>query len=268
MTPDATAGATSAPATQSTPEVSLELQVRLKTEDGQLLLLLPPETNSEPATASASTWTELWQQLKVRLNGGERFWQPNAEVQLMGNDRLLDIRQLQEIASALEEVELQLKRVHTNRRQTAVAAATAGYCVEQQPPVSSLNKATAEKPQSLAEPLYLQMTVRSGVEIRHPGTVVLLGDVNPGGSVIAGGDILVWGRLRGVVHAGAAGNTKSVIMTLQMEPMVIRIAKYVARGPETSPAQFFPEVAYVTPQGIRIGRASDFDKSQLVGGNE
>ena len=86
------------PAPQSTPEVSLELQVRLKTEDGQLLLLLPPETNSEPATASASTWTELWQQLKVRLNAGERFWQPNAEVQLMGSDRLLDIRQLQEIA--------------------------------------------------------------------------------------------------------------------------------------------------------------------------
>lgn len=267
MTPDASAAAAAA-APQSTPEVSLELQVRLKTEDGQLLLLLPPETNSEPATASASTWTELWQQLKVRLNAGERFWQPNAEVQLMGNDRLLDIRQLQSIADALSEVELQLKRVHTNRRQTAVAAATAGYCVEQQPPVSSLNKAAAEKPQSLAEPLYLQMTVRSGVEIRHPGTVVLLGDVNPGGSVIAGGDILVWGRLRGVVHAGAGGNTKSVIMTLQMEPMVIRIAKYVARGPETSPAQFFPEVAYVTPQGIRIGRASDFDKSQLVGGNE
>ncbi len=266
MTPDASAGAAAA-APQSTPEVSLELQVRLKTEDGQLLLLLPPETNNEAATGAASTWTELCQQLKVRLNAGERFWQENAEVQLMGSDRLLDIRQLQEIADALSEVELQLKRVHTSRRQTAVAAATAGYCVEQQPPVSSLNKSTAQKPQSLAEPLYLQMTVRSGVEIRHPGTIVLLGDVNPGGSVIAGGDILVWGRLRGVVHAGAGGNTNSVIMALQMEPMVIRIAKYVARGPETSPAQFFPEVAYVTPQGIRIGRASDFDKSQLIGGD-
>jgi septum site-determining protein MinC len=266
MTPDASTAA-AAPAPQSTPEISLELQVRLKTEDGQLLLLLPPETNTELVTGAASTWTELWQQLKVRLNAGERFWQPNAEVQLMGSDRLLDIRQLQEIANALLEVDLQLKRVHTSRRQTAVAAATAGYCVEQQPPVSSLNKASADKPQSLAEPLYLQMTVRSGVEIRHPGTIVLLGDVNPGGSVVAGGDILVWGRLRGVVHAGAGGNTNSVIMTLQMEPMVIRIAKYVARGPEASPAQFFPEVAYVTPQGIRIGRASDFDKSQLMGGN-
>jgi septum site-determining protein MinC len=265
MTPDAsTAAAAATP--QSTPEVSLDLQVRLKTEDGQLLLLLPPETNNEPGTGTASTWTELCQQLKVRLNAGERFWQPNAEVQLMGSDRLLDIRQLQEIADALLEAELQLKRVHTSRRQTAVAAATAGYSVEQQPPVSTLSK-SADKPQSLAEPLYLQMTVRSGVEIRHPGTIVLLGDVNPGGSVVAGGDILVWGRLRGVVHAGAGGNTNSVIMTLQMEPMVIRIAKYVARGPEASPAQFFPEVAYVTPQGIRIGRASDFDKSQLMGGN-
>ncbi|MEG3863814.1 septum site-determining protein MinC [Microcoleus sp. herbarium12] len=264
MTPDASTAAAATP--QSTPEVSLNLQVRLKTEDGQLLLLLPPETNNEAGTGTASTWAELCQQLKVRLNAGERFWQPNAEVQLMGSDRLLDIRQLQEIADALSEAELQLKRVQTSRRQTAVAAATAGYSVEQQPPVSGLSK-SAEKPQSLAEPLYLQMTVRSGVEIRHPGTIVLLGDVNPGGSVVAGGDILVWGRLRGVVHAGAGGNTNSVIMTLQMEPMVIRIAKYVARGPEASPAQFFPEVAYVTPQGIRIGRASDFDKSQLMGGN-
>ena len=265
MTPDASSRAAAAPAPQETPEVSLELQVRLKTEDGQLLLLLPSETNiGESATAAASTWTELWQQLKVRLNAGERFWQANAEVQLMASDRLLDIRQLQEIAEALSEVELLLKRVHTSRRQTAVAAATVGYCVEQQPPVSSLSKASTEKPQSLAEPLYLQMTVRSGQEIRHPGTVVVFGDVNPGGSVIAGGDILVWGRLRGIVHAGAGGNTKSLIMTLQMEPMVIRIAKYVARGPETSPAQFYPEVAYVTSQGIRIARASDFDKSQLT----
>jgi len=256
------------PRAATAPEVSLDMQVRLKTEDGQLLLLLPSETNTgESAAASSSSWTELWQQLKVRLNAGERFWQANAEVQLMANDRLLDIRQLQEIADALAEVEIQLKRVHTSRRQTAVAAATAGYCVEQQPPVPTLSKAPAAKPQSLAEPLYLQMTVRSGVEIRHPGTVVVFGDVNPGGSVIAGGDILVWGRLRGTVHAGAGGNTKSAIVALQMEPMLIRIAKYVARGPETPPAQFYPEVAYVTPQGIRIGRASDFDKSQLIGGN-
>lgn len=265
MTPDASLSATVSTALPATPEVSPNLQARFKTEEGRLLLLLPPETSTEAANSTASTWTEIWQQLKHRLNAGERFWQPNTEVHLMAADRLLDSRQLQAIAQALAEVELHLNRVHTTRRQTAVAAATAGYSVEQQPSSSLLTPPAPEGAKALADPLYLQMTVRSGVEIRHPGTVIILGDLNPGGSVVAEGDILVWGRLRGTVHAGSGGHTKSVIMTLQMEPTLIRIANYVARGPETPPAQFYPEVAYVTPQGIRISRSSEFAKVQVSG---
>lgn len=265
MTPDASSPATTVPPSPPVPDHALNLQVRLKSETDRLLLLLPPEHGSNDR-AHPATWTELWQQLKIRLSAGERFWQSNTEVHLMAGDRLLDLRQLQSIAEALSDVELQLKRVHTSRRQTAVAAATAGYSVEQQS-VAPLSQPAPEKNTSLAEPLYVQMTVRSGVEIRHPGTVVILGDVNPGGSVVAFGDILVWGRLRGTVHAGAAGNAKSLIVTLQMEPMLIRIANHVARGPETPPAQFYPEVAYVTPSGIRISRVADFDKSQLIAGN-
>jgi septum site-determining protein MinC len=136
---------------------------------------------------------------------------------LVAKDRLLDARQLQAIADALSEDQLKLKRVYTSRRQTAVAAATAGYSVEQSPPVSSLNEKPSGPAPLLTEPLYLQTTVRSGMEIRHPGTVVILGEVNPGGSVIAAGDILVWGRLRGIAHAGAEGNSQCLIMALQME---------------------------------------------------
>ena len=132
--------------------------------------------------------------------------------------------------------------------------------MEQKSAKSTLSPTSTEKVQPLAEPLYLQMTVRSGVEIRHPGTIIILGDLNPGGSVIADGDILVWGRLRGVVHAGAKGNSRSVIMTLQMEPTLIRIANQVARGPEKVPVQFYPEVAYILDQGIRISRTKDFAK--------
>ncbi|PLZ37043.1 septation ring formation regulator EzrA, partial [Fischerella thermalis WC542] len=97
----------------------------------------------------------------------------------------------------------------------------------------------------------------------HPGSVIILGDVNPGGIVVADGDILVWGRLRGVAHAGARGNRECLIMALQMEPTQLRIADAVARAPEKLPMQFYPEVAYVTHQGIRIGRASDFSKTQF-----
>jgi septum site-determining protein MinC len=233
-------------------------QVRLKGEDGRLLLLLPPDSDAP----SAITWNEIWLQLKSRLNAGERFWQPNSPVQLMARDRLLDTRQLQDISEALAEVQLQLKRVYTSRRQTAVAAATVGLSVEQQSAVAHFNQ-TEEKGQVLAEPLYIQTTVRSGVEIQHPGTVVVLGDVNPGSSIVADGDVLVWGALRGVVQAGASGNRRCMIMALRLDPTQIRIADVVARAPENPHSQYYPEVAYVASNSIRIVKASDFSKERL-----
>jgi septum site-determining protein MinC len=246
-------------------EIDPNQQVRVKSEEGRVVVIFPPETgNGEGSTFTGSTWTELWQQFKIRLTSGDRFWEPETEVELIVGDRLLDNRQLQLIEEALTEVQLQLKRVTTNRRQTAVAAATAGYSVIQNN-LTRLNPTAPVPGKALSEPLYLEMTVRSGVEIRHRGSIVLVGDLNPGGSIVADGDILVWGRLRGFVHAGSGGNVGRVIMALQMEPTLIRIGEYVARSPEGSPTPFCPEVAYVTSQGIRISPASDFDKSLLIG---
>ena len=162
---------------------------------------------------------------------------------MVAHDRLLDSRQLQDIADTLSEMSLLLKSVGTSRRQTAIAAAGAGYSVEQLQPKKAFNfeSKTAALPPS--EPLYLETTVRSGVEIRHRGSVIILGDVNPGGIVVADGDILIWGRLRGVAHAGAQGNSECTIMALQMEPTQLRIADALARAPEKSPTQLDAEVA-------------------------
>jgi septum site-determining protein MinC len=237
-------------------EVDPNLQVRLKSQGGKLLLILPPE----PSVDTPYPWAELWEQLKHRLSAGERFWQPETPVHLLTRDRLLDARQLQEIAEALADTELQLKRVYTSRRQTAVAAATAGYSVEQHSPVTHLNQAPPVPGAPLEEPLYLQSTIRSGVEIRHGGTVILLGDINPGGSIIADGDILVWGRLKGLAHAGYKGNSQCRIMALRMEPTQLRIADKLARPPETPPVEYLPEVAYIGDGGIRIAPAQDFSR--------
>ncbi|NEP09576.1 MAG: septum site-determining protein MinC [Symploca sp. SIO1A3] len=240
--------------------VDCHIQIRLKREGEQLLLILPKSAEMP----DEATWLDLWQQLKHRLNSGERFWQENTIVHLMANDQLLDAQKLQAIADALSEIQLKLHRVFTSRRQTAVAAATAGYSVEQQTIINSLHKNPVESTELLAEPLYLQTTVRSGVEIRHPGTIVILGDLNPGGTVIAAEDIFIWGRLRGIAHAGASGNRTCRIMALQMEPTQLRIADAVARAPETPPSQFYPEVAYITSNGIRIARALDFSKTNFL----
>jgi septum site-determining protein MinC len=243
-----------------------EQQVRFKTEGGKLLVMLPPEGDGlEENPAAIFNWEEVWQQLKQRLDGGERFWQPGTTVHLIARDRLLDARQLQAIGDALTDSQLHLKRVYTSRRQTAVAAAAAGYSVEQQSSIAHLNQPAQEAGQTLAEPLYLETTLRSGADIQHNGTVIILGDVNPGSAITAEGDIIVWGRLHGVAHAGSKGNTRCLIMALKMEPTQLRIADFVARAPETPPTQYYPEVAYVTPEGaIHIASAATFARSQTM----
>jgi septum site-determining protein MinC len=235
-------------------------QICLKNEDDRLLLILPAqaEVNSE------LPWSETWQELKHLLQAKEQSWQEGTSISLIAHDRLLDARQLQTIAETLSDVKLCLTTVSTNRRQTAVAAATSGYSVKQQTLNESLGEESVKpQPVTLAEPLYLQTTVRSGVEIRHPGTIVIFGDLNPGGKAIAAGDIFVWGRLRGVAHAGAQGNRQCRIAAVQMEFTQLRIADAVARSPQKRPKRFDPEVAFVTTEGICLAKTLKFSKNYV-----
>ncbi len=72
--------------------------------------------------------------------------------------------------------------------------------------------------------LLVPRTLRSGRLIRSEGHVVVLGDVNPGAEIVAAGDVIVWGVLRGMVHAGAMGNVRSTVCALEMAPTQLRIA--------------------------------------------
>ncbi|MFM7471049.1 MAG: septum site-determining protein MinC [Nodosilinea sp.] len=241
------------------PESLVAEQVHLKNEDGQLVLVLPSSQQASPAE-----WGELLQQVRQRLEASERLWQAHTPLRLQAGDRLLDIRQLQSLVDTLGEAQLILSRVVTSRRQTAIAAITLGCSVDQLVDMEHLNQSTPTPGQPLAAPLYLQTTVRSGVDIRHPGTIMILGDTNPGSSLVADGDIVVWGRLRGLAHAGASGNRQCRIMALQMQPTQLRIADLVARPPDSATTQYGPEVAYIGDnQGIRIALAEDFMRHQL-----
>jgi septum site-determining protein MinC len=96
--------------------------------------------------------------------------------------------------------------------------------------------------------LFLTKTLRSGTRIEFPGHVVVVGDVNPGAEVVAGGNVVVWGRVRGMVHAGAKGNTSAYICALDLSPTQLRIAEEVSAAfkPQKEPR---PEVASLNKDG-------------------
>jgi len=81
-------------------------------------------------------------------------------------------------------------------------------------------------------PLWMGKTVRSGTRIDHMGNVIVIGDINPGAEVIATGNIVVWGRIKGFVHAGKSGDTTAFICALELKPTQLRIADLVAVSPE------------------------------------
>ncbi len=104
--------------------------------------------------------------------------------------------------------------------------------------------------------LLIRRTLRSGQHVRYHGNVVVLGDVNPGAEITAGGDIVVMGWMRGLAHAGAEGNEQAMVSAFRLSPTQLRIAHYIARAPDAADAVWpeVPEFAEVREGQLVIDR--------------
>ena len=99
--------------------------------------------------------------------------------------------------------------------------------------------------------LYHRGTLRGGRALQQLGSIVVVGDVNPGAELVATGDIVVFGALRGTAHAGAQGDVEARVFALELAPTQLRIATFIASGDngQRKPA---PEVAFVSAGRIAI----------------
>ncbi|WP_255001479.1 septum site-determining protein MinC [Cyanobium sp. Alchichica 3B3-8F6] len=169
----------------------------------------------------------------------------------------LGLSQLSEIQATLASRQLQLVALTSGHPHTHVAAAGLGLESHWPHPPGNGNGAAREAPASASEAglLVHQGTLRSGDHLQADGTVLLLGDVNPGARISAGGHVLVWGRLRGIAHAGCTGNSEARIVALQLRPLQLRIAAAVARGPEGLPPAGLAEEARIVDGAIQIDPA-------------
>ncbi|MBV8204506.1 MAG: septum site-determining protein MinC [Candidatus Eremiobacteraeota bacterium] len=103
-----------------------------------------------------------------------------------------------------------------------------------------------------AENCFYKGTLRSGQSLSAFGNILVLGDVNAGAELIATKDIVVWGTLRGVAHAGAEGDDTAAVYALRLEPTQLRISRCIASAPSSARAAGVPEVARVVEGKITI----------------
>jgi septum formation inhibitor MinC len=83
----------------------------------------------------------------------------------------------------------------------------------------------------------ITQTLRSGQRVVSEGHLVIVGDVHAGSEVVAAGDVIIWGELRGIAHAGAPVNGQPVrrtatVRALKLEALQLRIGDLLSRRPD------------------------------------
>ena len=213
----------------------MEEQIRVKGDRRGLRLFLTEE----------APFNTLLAVLQQKLQQGEGFFR-GADLMVDVGTRALTPEEVLQLVTILEKCGVELRAIGTDNRQNRTILRDAGLRYVPSttaPPVPSSE--SPQPPSAFADALFLTRTIRSGQSVRHHGPVTVIGDVNPGAEVIAGGNVVVWGRLRGVVHAGAIGDDGAIVCALDLSPTQLRIAGLAARAPEESAPSPVPEVAHI-----------------------
>ncbi|TVY04057.1 septum site-determining protein MinC [Cohnella terricola] len=105
--------------------------------------------------------------------------------------------------------------------------------------------------------------VRSGQTLEYDGDLILLGDVNPGGTIRCSGNVYVMGALRGTVHAGKDGNSDAIIVASLMRPTQLRIADVISRPPdEWTSSEPWMEYAFLREGTMSIDKLTSLSRQR------
>jgi len=194
-------------------------------------------------TLGEGEWSSLMTALKAHLGENPAFFR-GGRMAIEVGERKLTATEIEEVRSIAAHHRVELWALLSKNAATEAEARGAGLVTELA--YGRERRGPAEDDEETTDKAtVVQRTVRSGQSVRHPGHVVIIGDVNPGAEIVAGGSIVVWGRLRGLVHAGALGDENAVICALDLAPTQLRIGKHISRSPEVRPSKAVPEKASV-----------------------
>jgi septum site-determining protein MinC len=212
----------------------------------------------------SNSWDDVLHGLENALQDAEAFFRGGRLIVEMGHqeltkEKLVSLRAIldkydMELWAVLSDNEDTIHTARTHGLRTRLPGETIGVLPKEQAAGVPM---TADTPSSARtnvgeQALVVQRTLRSGQSIKYPGHVILVGDVNPGAEIIAGGHIIVWGKMRGLAHAGALGDEDALICAIELTPAQLRIAGYIGRPPEGRRRKLLPETARVSEGAIVV----------------
>src|SRR5574340_73775 len=162
----------------------------------------------------------------AQIDSKQTFFQ-GARLALEVGAQVIKVNQMVELRDRLSERSVSLWAVMSESGVTEQTAQLLGLATRVSKPRPEEQLSLDVGPASHQSALYINRTVRSGTRVEHQGSVVVMGDVNPGAELVVHGSAVIWGRLRGMVHAGSAGDAEAVICALEFAPTRLQIADEV-----------------------------------------
>jgi septum site-determining protein MinC len=205
-------------------------------KDGLLISLSPTEE-----------WLAITSDLASRIDQQSAFF-AGARITVDVGERPVPKHELGTLKALLERRGLMLWAVLSDSETTLDAAQALDLKTSTANPIPGResSEGTEVSPEEDGIPgVMIKRTLRSGRTVHSKGHVVVFGDVNPGAEIIAAGDVIIWGKLRGNVHAGADGDETAIVCALDMNPTQLRIAGYITTSPPDNRRKPKPEIASV-----------------------
>jgi septum site-determining protein MinC len=182
-------------------------------------------------TLGDGNWSEIRAALLEHVTAQADFLK-GARLALDVGNHILRAAELGHLRDVLSERGMTLWAILSSSPTTEATAQTLGLATRiNRPRPERLISSQETSLQDGEQALLVRRTLRSGYRLQYAGHVIVVGDVNPGAEIIAGGDVIIWGHLRGVVHAGADGKEDAVVCALDLSPTQLRIAGHIATTP-------------------------------------
>ncbi len=188
-----------------------------------------------------ASWDTVLKDLSEQLNqvNSRTFFQ-GAKLHLDAGARKITTEEIEELTALLTHFGVTLASVIDNSSLMQAYLGVRATISPPHPEHAQLKSLATWRTRSIIpqgmSAVFVRQPLRSGEVFRHTETLVILGNVPNAAEVVTNGDILVFGRLRGIAHAGASGNEDAIIGALLFTPTQLRIGHHIFGRPDNSSA--------------------------------
>ena len=197
-------------------------------------------------------WEEILSSLILQINERQDFF-AGAKIAIDVDERELKAAELGKLRDLLSERGIILFAVLSKSAATRDISETLGLYTEKTIFKHGNQRETAANLSGGEDALLIRRSIRSGILVKHPGHIIIDGDVNPGAELQAGKSIYIWGALRGSAHAGTEGSEDEVICAFNFSSPKMRIANiYISEKSLSKKSKKTPMKAYIEKGEIII----------------